>query len=41
MGGTCGTQAEKRNACKVLVSKSEGKRSLERSKRRRENSMIT
>jgi hypothetical protein len=41
MGGACGTQAEKINVCKVLVSKSDGKRSLGRSKRRWENNMIT
>jgi hypothetical protein len=34
MGQACSMKAEKRNACGILVVKSEGKRSLEISRRR-------
>jgi hypothetical protein len=35
MGGACSTIGEKRNACRILVGKLEGKRSLGRPRRRR------
>jgi hypothetical protein len=34
MGGTCSTNGEKRNACRILVGKREGKRPLGRQRRR-------
>jgi hypothetical protein len=34
MGMECSTKGEKMNACRILVGKPEGKRSLGRSKRR-------
>jgi hypothetical protein len=34
MGGACSTNLEKRDAYRLLVVKSEGKRSLERPRRR-------
>jgi hypothetical protein len=34
MGGACSTNGEKRNACRLLVRKSEGKRPLGRPRRR-------
>jgi hypothetical protein len=34
MGGACSTNGEKRNACRVLVGKPEGKRPLGRQRRR-------
>jgi hypothetical protein len=33
MGGTCSTNGTKRNACKILVGKQEGKRPLGRPRR--------
>jgi hypothetical protein len=35
MGGPCSTNGEKRNAYRLLVGKQEGKRPLERPRRRR------
>jgi hypothetical protein len=37
MGGACSTQGEKRNACRILVGKPEGKRPLGRPRRRWED----
>jgi hypothetical protein len=37
MGGTCSTNGEKRNACRILVGKTEGKRPLGRTRRRWED----
>jgi hypothetical protein len=34
MGGSCSTNGEKRNACRLLVGKPEGKRPLGRPRRR-------
>jgi hypothetical protein len=34
MGGACSTNGEKRNVCRILVGKSEGKRPLGRPTRR-------
>jgi hypothetical protein len=34
VGGTCGTNGEKRNMYRLLVGKPEGKRPLERPRRR-------
>jgi hypothetical protein len=34
MGGSCSTNGEKRNACRLLVGKPEGKRPLLRPRRR-------
>jgi hypothetical protein len=34
MGRACSTDGEKRNACRILVGKPEGKRPLERPRRR-------
>jgi hypothetical protein len=34
MGRACSTNEEKRNACRILVGKPEGKRSLGRPRRR-------
>jgi hypothetical protein len=34
MGGTCSTNGEKMNACRLLVGKPEGKRPLGRTRRR-------
>jgi hypothetical protein len=34
MGGACSTNGEKRNACRILVGKPEGKRPLGRPRRR-------
>jgi hypothetical protein len=33
MGGACSTKMEKRNACRILVGKPEGKRQVGRPKR--------
>jgi hypothetical protein len=34
MGGPCSTNGQKRNACRLLIGKSEGKRPLVRQRRR-------
>jgi hypothetical protein len=39
MGRACSTHGEKRNACRVFMGKPEGKRPLERSRRRWENNI--
>ena len=39
MGGTCSTYGERRGVYRVLVGKPEGKRPLERPRRRREDNI--
>jgi hypothetical protein len=39
MGRACSTNGEKRNAYRILVGKTEGKRALERSRRSWENNI--
>jgi hypothetical protein len=39
MGGACSTHGEKRNACRNLVGKPEGKRSLGKPRRKWEDSI--
>jgi hypothetical protein len=40
MGRECGTHGEKRNACRILVGKPEGKKPLGRARRRWEDDNI-
>jgi hypothetical protein len=39
MGRSCSTNVEKKNACRILVGKPEGKRPLRRPRRRRVNNI--
>jgi hypothetical protein len=39
MGRTCSTHGEKRNACRILVEKVEGKKPLRRPRRRSEDNI--
>jgi hypothetical protein len=41
MGRICSTNGEKRNACEILVGKSEGKRPLGRPRRRQADNVKT